>query len=165
MGEENIKLLIVDDEIHFLNAISERLRLKGFDVTSAENGEAAMDSAMKESFDVAVVDLHMPGMNGQELLKALKERHRFMQVLILTGQGTMTTAMECMRMGAATYIEKPYNFEQLVEAIREAYTSKMIKKFEHQAMELKNIEAAASGKDPVDALKALRMFDGGENKD
>ena len=163
MGDEKIiRLLIVDDEVPFLNAISERLRLKDFDVTSAENGEMAMEAALEKTFDVAVVDLHMPGMNGQELLTALKARHPFLQVLVLPGQGTVSTAMECMRMGATTYLEKPYDFAQLVEAIKEAYTSKLISKYEHQARELKAIDKAAAGSNPVEVLKALKQLDGAE---
>lgn len=135
--DKTIKLLIVDDEVPFLNAVSERLRLKDFDVVSADSGEKALEAARLKAFDVAVVDLHMPGMDGRELLDALKEQHPFLQVLILTGQGTVSTAMECMRQGAVTYLEKPFNFDQLVEAVKEAYTAKMISQYEHKARELK----------------------------
>lgn len=156
--DQTIRLLIVDDEEAFLNVITQRLRLKDFDVTAASDGETAMAAALEKTFDVAVVDLHMPGMNGQELLAALKDRHPFLQVLILTGQGTMGAAMECMRLGAASYLEKPYNFDQLVEAIRDAYTAKLISRYEHQARELKAAEHAAGG-DPAEALKALKKLD------
>ncbi len=135
--EKTIKVLIVDDEVSFLNAVSERLRLKGFEVFSADSGEKALEAAEQLSFDVAVVDLHMPGMTGQELLEALKVKHPFLQVLILTGQGTVRTAMECMRQGAVTYLEKPFNFDQLVDAVGEAFTAKLISQYEHQASELK----------------------------
>ena len=156
--DQTIRLLIVDDEEAFLNVITQRLRLKDFDVTAASDGEQAMAAALEKPFDVAVVDLHMPGMNGQELLAALKDRHPFLQVLILTGQGTMGAAMECMRMVAATYLEKPYDFDQLVEAIRDAYTAKLISRYEHQARELKAVENASGG-DPAGALKALKKLD------
>lgn len=156
--DQTIRLLIVDDEEAFLNVITQRLRLKEFDVTAASDGEQAMAAALEKPFDVAVVDLHMPGMNGQELLAALKDRHPFLQVLILTGQGTMGAAMECMRMGAATYLEKPYDFDQLVEAIRDAYTAKLISRYEHQARELKALDHGA-GRDPSGALKALKNLD------
>jgi DNA-binding NtrC family response regulator len=157
--EKKIRLLIVDDEEGFLNAITQRLRLKDFDVTAASSGAAAVDAARKKTFDVAVVDLHMPGMNGQELLMALKDQHRFLQVLILTGQGTVSAAIECMKMGAATYLEKPYDFDQLVDAIKDAYTARLISKYEHQARELKAVEDAASSADSAGALKALRNLD------
>lgn len=135
--EEKIRLLVVDDEVAFLHALSERLRMKKFDVTSAESGESALQAAEHKTFDVAVVDLHMPGMNGQELLLALKERQQLLQILIFTGQGTLSKAMECMTMGAVTYLEKSANIEQVVEAINEAYTSKLISKYEQRAKELR----------------------------
>jgi len=137
---EKIRLLVVDDEVHFLHALSERLRLKNFDVTSVDSGESALKAAEHKIFDVAVVDLHMPGMNGQELLLALKERQQFLQILIFTGQGTYSKAMECMAMGAVTYLEKISNIEQVVEAINEAYTSKLISTYEQRAKDLRTRE-------------------------
>lgn len=135
--KEKIRLLVVDDEVPFLHALSERLRLKDFDVTSADSGEAALQAAENKTFDVAVVDLHMPGMNGQELLLALKERQQFLQILIFTGQGTLSKAVECMTMGAVSYLEKTANIDQVVEAINEAYTSKLISTYEQRAQELR----------------------------
>jgi DNA-binding NtrC family response regulator len=134
---EKIRLLVVDDEVPFLHALSERLRLKNFDVTSADSGESALQAAGHKTFDVAVVDLHMPGMSGQELLLALKERQQFLQILIFTGQGTLSKAMECMTMGAVSYLEKTSNIDQVVEAINEAYTSKLISTYEQRAQELR----------------------------
>ena len=161
--EKTIRLLIVDDEDAFLKAISERLKLKGFDVTPASSGEMALAAARDNTFDVAVVDLHMPGITGQELLTALKQQHPFLQVLILTGQSTVTSAIECMKMGATTYLEKPYDFEQLVEAIKDAYTSKLIRKFEHQAQQLKAIDAlSTNGSSTLDVLQTLKRMDDGE---
>ncbi|MBW2427746.1 MAG: response regulator [Deltaproteobacteria bacterium] len=113
-GQNKIKLLLVDDEFDFLQAIAERLTLKNFDVIAASNGSEAIAAAEKNLFDVAVVDFKMPGMDGTQVLKILKERHKYLEIIILTGHATIDSAVECTKLGAFKYLEKPYNFEQLV---------------------------------------------------
>ena len=74
---KKIKLLVVDDEARFLKTLSDRLSLRDFDVTAASSGEQAMDEAGRQVFDVALVDLKMPGIGGDKLLEMLKEKHPF----------------------------------------------------------------------------------------
>ena len=105
--ENTIKILLVDDEVKFLKAVSDRLAIKGFDVTTADNGDDAVAAAGKGGFDVAVVDLQMPGMDGTQVLKALKENHKFIEIIMLTGHATVDSAVECTRLGAFKYLEKP----------------------------------------------------------
>ena len=75
---KKIKLLIVDDEIQFLDSIARRLEMRDFDVTTASDGMSALALARGGRFDLALVDLKMPGMKGEELLAALKAEHRFL---------------------------------------------------------------------------------------
>jgi DNA-binding response OmpR family regulator len=82
-AENKIKLLLVDDEVKFLEAIAKRLELKNFDVTTASNGKEAITSAEKGLFDVAVVDFQMPGMDGTQVLKTLKENHKYLEIIML----------------------------------------------------------------------------------
>ena len=125
--ENTIKILLVDDEEKFLQAVSERLSIKGFDVKTAVNGDDAIDAAKQGGYDVAVVDLRMPGTDGTQVLKILKQNHEFIEIIMLTGHATVDSAVECTRLGAFKYLEKPYAFEKLVEALKDAYQSRMQK--------------------------------------
>ena len=89
MGNEDkkINLLMVDDEQDFLDSLAERLETRDFTVTTATEGESAINAANKGGFDVAILDLNLPGMDGMEILKILKSKHKFLEVIILTGHG------------------------------------------------------------------------------
>ncbi|MGD8492496.1 MAG: response regulator, partial [Desulfobacterales bacterium] len=110
--QKKIKLLIVDDEEDFLNSISERLGMRDFDVATASDGKLAIKVAKKGKFDVAILDMKMPGMDGMELLQILKKKHKFLEVIILTGHGAIDSAVEATKLGAYSYLEKPYDFEK-----------------------------------------------------
>ena len=116
--ENKIKLLLVDDEEKFLESIAKRLELKNFEVTTATNGQEAIAAAEKGLFDVAVVDFQMPGMDGTQVLKKLKENHKYIEIIMLTGHATIDSAVEATKLGAFKYLEKPYAFENLVEVMR-----------------------------------------------
>ena len=117
--KNTIKILLVDDEVKFLDAISSRLLMKGFDVTTATNGDDAIEAANKGGFDVAMLDLQMPGTDGSEVLRILKQTHKFIEIIMLTGHATLESAVECTRLGAFNYLGKPYDFDKLVEALKE----------------------------------------------
>ena len=160
MGSQNkIKLLIVDDEIDFLKAIAERLSLKGFDVITASNGRQAIASAEKDLFDVAVVDFQMPGMDGTQVLKALKENHKHLEIIMLTGHATIDSAVESTKLGAFKYLEKPYSFDKLVEIIKEAYEARLKKKFEHNKKHMEEINKLSLRESPLGILRALARLD------
>jgi len=153
-SENKIKLLLVDDEIKFLKSIAERLALKNFDVITASNGEEAIASAEKDLFDVAVVDFQMPDMDGTQVLKALKDRHRYLEIIMLTGHASIDSAVESTKLGAFKYLEKPYLFENLVEVIKEAYEARLKKKFEHNQKRIKEIQKLSIGSSPLGLLRA-----------
>jgi DNA-binding NtrC family response regulator len=158
-NEYKIKLLMVDDEVKFLESISKRLVLKNFDVTTASNGEEAIASAEKGLFDVAVVDFQMPGMDGTQVLKALKDKHKYLEIIMLTGHATVDSAVECTKLGAFKYLEKPYAFEKLVEAITEAYQARLKKKFEHNQKRIEEIQKLSISSSPLGLLRALARLD------
>ena len=158
-NEYKIKLLMVDDEVKFLESISKRLVLKNFDVTTATNGEDAVASAEKGLFDVAVVDFQMPGMDGTQVLKALKDKHKYLEIIMLTGHATVDSAVECTKLGAFKYLEKPYAFEKLVDAITEAYEARLKKKFEHNQKRIKEIQKLSISSSPLGLLRALARLD------
>ena len=158
-SENKIKLLLVDDEINFLQAIAERLTLKGFDVIAASTGKEAIVSAEKNLFDVAVVDFQMPGMDGTQVLRVLKERHKYLEIIMLTGHATIDSAVESTKLGAFKYLEKPYNFEKLVEVIKEAYEARLKKKFEHDKKHMEEIKRLSFRESPLGLLRALAHLD------
>jgi len=158
-SQNKIKLLMVDDEIKFLESISKRLVLKNFDVTTASNGKEAIASAEKGLFDVAVVDFQMPGMDGTQVLKALKDKHKYLEIIMLTGHATVDSAVECTKLGAFKYLEKPYAFEKLVEAITEAYQARLKKKFEHNQKRIEEIQKLSISSSPLGMLRALARLD------
>ena len=158
-NENKIKLLMVDDEVKFLESISKRLVLKNFDVTTAVSGKEAIESAEKGFFDVAVVDFQMPGMDGTQVLRTLKEKHKYLEIIMLTGHATVDSAVEATKLGAFKYLEKPYDFENLVEAIQEAYEARLKKKFEHNQKRIKEIQKLSISSSPLGLLRALARLD------
>ena len=161
-NENQIKLLMVDDEVKFLESISKRLVLKNFDVTTAVNGKEAIESAEKGFFDVAVVDFQMPGMDGAQVLRTLKEKHKYLEIIMLTGHATVDSAVECTKLGAFKYLEKPYDFENLVEAIQEAYEARLKKKFEHNQKRMEEIQKLSISSSPLGLLRAMARLDDDE---
>jgi len=158
-SQNKIRLLMVDDEVKFLESISKRLVLKNFDVTTAATGKEAITSAEKGLFDVAVVDFQMPGMDGAQVLKALKDKHKYLEIIMLTGHATVDSAVECTKLGAFKYLEKPYAFEKLVETITEAYEARLKKKFEHNQKRIEEIQKLSISSSPLGLLRALAQLD------
>ena len=157
--ENKIKLLMVDDEVEFLQAVASRFELQNFDVTTASNGKEAIASAEKSFFDVAVVDFNMPEMAGAQVLKTLKDRHKYLEIIILTGHAKVDSAVECTKLGAFQYLEKPYAFEKLVETIKDAYKTRLQSKFSHNTKRNKEIQKLSIGSSPLGILKALARLD------
>ena len=118
-----IRLLIVDDEAQYLAAIAQRLTMRGFDVQTASDGQTAVDIARREKFDLALLDLKMPGMNGRQVLEILKQEHKHIEVVILTGHGSLDSAVECTKMGAFGYLPKPYELDHLIETLKDAFAA------------------------------------------
>jgi DNA-binding NtrC family response regulator len=160
--ERKIQLLIVDDEEKFLEAIAKRLRLKNFDVATATNGKDALKAAKKGKFDVAILDLKMPDMEGTEVLKVLKSKHKYLEAVMLTGHGTIGSAVECTKLGAFGYIEKPYDFDELVDVLQQAYKARLMKKFQHDKQKKEQLEMLAMGSSPMAILKSLVTVDDDE---
>ncbi len=158
-SENAIKILLVDDEVKFLKTIADRLRLKGFDVITATNGDDAIKAAHKGGFDVAVLDLQMPGTDGAQVLRILKQSHKFIEIIMLTGHATVDSAVECTKLGAFKYLEKPYDFDKLVEALKEAYQARLQRKFERSEQRMEAIQKLSMHQSPLGLLKALSKLD------
>lgn len=100
----------------------------------------------------------MPGMDGQELLKILKEKHKFLEVIMLTGYASVDSAVECTKLGAFGYLEKPYDLERLLGVLKDAYETRLKKKFPHDQARMKELDTLVTG-DPMAALRAMMALD------
>lgn len=130
------KILLVDDEKDFLEIMSERLAARGVEVVASTSAEDALEKLDDDLFDAVVLDLQMPGMDGIDALKAIKEKRPEMQVILLTGHGTVETGVEAIKLGAMDFIEKPADIETLNEKIKKAKQQKMliVEKMHHDRM-------------------------------
>lgn len=109
-------LLIVDDDEILRERLAKAFRARGFDVRTAGSAEEAMVLAREESPEMAVVDLRMPGQSGLELVRDLKALDEGTRVVVLTGYGSIATAVEAVRLGAANYLAKPADADDIVDA-------------------------------------------------
>ena len=118
------KILLVDDEVVFTDNMSKLLTTRGYGVTAVNSGDGAIQALEKEDFDVVVLDLKMPGMDGITTLKEIKKLGLFTETLILTGHGAIDTALEAMKLGAYDYLTKPCEIHELVDKIEGAWGKK-----------------------------------------
>lgn len=124
----NVKLLIVDDEEDFRDAAELYFRRLGYQVLAARDAHEALEIAKNQELDVAVVDIHMPGMSGIDLLTRLREEDHEVQVIMLTGGGTIENAVESMKRGARDFLTKPAKLNELDITIQKAYKSGRLEK-------------------------------------
>jgi len=117
---KNLHMLLVDDETEFLSLVTRRMARRGVEVTSAESGEQALELLENEEFDVVVLDVRMPGMDGIETLRRIKARHPGTEVVLLTGHADTSSAYTGMQLGAFDYMIKPVAFDELFAKIRDA---------------------------------------------
>jgi DNA-binding NtrC family response regulator len=118
-------VLLVDDEEQFLQVLSERLTNRGLHVISVTSGEEAVALVENKNFDAIVVDLAMPGIDGIETTKKIKEKRPDLEIIILTGHATVKAGIEAMKLGAEDFLEKPVDLNVLLERISEAKQKRM----------------------------------------
>lgn len=132
-------VMLVDDEEQFLDVLSERLEARGLKVNTATSGEEAIDEAEAKNFDAIIVDLAMPGIDGIETLRRIKEKRPDLEIIMLTGHGTVQSGVEAMKLGAEDFLEKPVDINVLLEKISEAKHKRMIVLEKKHEKELKEI--------------------------
>jgi DNA-binding NtrC family response regulator len=120
------KVLLIDDEKEFTEVLAERMEARGLKVTTADSGPDAIKRVTDENFDAIVLDLFMPGMDGIETLKQLLQKNPDLQIILLTGRATVEKGVEAIKLGAMDFIEKPAEFEKLMELINKAAAKKML---------------------------------------
>jgi DNA-binding NtrC family response regulator len=115
-----INILLVDDEKDFVEMLSLRLEDAGEKVMPVYNGKECLEKLNTSDFDVVILDIKMPGMDGISTLREIKKLKPIVEVILLTGHGAVDTAVEGMKLGAFDYINKPADFKELLEKLREA---------------------------------------------
>ena len=125
---EQIKVLVVDDEENFRLVISNELSREGITVETCSDGAEALAAIRSFRPEVILVDLQMPGMDGLSLLGELNRLDDCPEAIVITGHSTVNSAVEAMKLGAADYITKPFDLEELVVIIRKTYDKYMLKR-------------------------------------
>jgi len=119
-----IRVLLVDDEEDFVDALAQRLEVRDFDVTTALSGADALERTEDTEIDLVILDVQMPGVDGLEVLREIKQRKPLIEVIMLTGHATVQTAIDGMKLGAYDFLLKPTETEELVEKINLAFSRK-----------------------------------------
>jgi two-component system, OmpR family, response regulator CpxR len=120
-----IKVLLVDDEKEFVDALAERLELRDFEVTKAFDGDEAVEKIGSTDVDVVVLDVLMPGKDGVATLREIKKIKPIVEVIMLTGNATVQSAIEGLQSGAYDYLMKPTETKDLIAKIALAYKRKV----------------------------------------
>ncbi len=114
------KILVVDDEVLVTLGCRRILAKAGYEVATACTGQEGLNRALEGSFDLAVIDLRLPDLDGMELVRALKTHRPEVTIVIITGYGSVRSAVEAIRLGASDYVEKPFTPRQITEVIDRA---------------------------------------------
>ena len=136
------KILLVDDESEFLDTLSERMRARGMDVTTSASAREALQAVEGDSFDAVVLDLMMPGMDGLEALRILRQKDPKLQVILLTGHATVEKGVEAIKSGAMDLLEKPADIDTLTDKIRQASAQRMLLVSQESEEKIKEILAS-----------------------
>jgi DNA-binding NtrC family response regulator len=125
---EEIKadVLLVDDEEQFLKVLSQRMEGRGLKVDTATSGEDAIKRVQGKSFDAIVLDLAMPGISGIETLKRIRSENPDVQIIMLTGHGSLEKGVEAIKAGAVDFLEKPADMNKIMEKIAEAKNKRVL---------------------------------------
>ncbi len=115
-----LRILLVDDEQEFVETLSERLQMRDMDTHAVFDGKAALEQVQSHPPQVMIVDLKMPGMDGIQVLRQVRQTHPFVRVIVLTGHGSEQDRKNCMDLGASAYFYKPVDIDELTAAIQES---------------------------------------------
>ena len=159
MKKKKINLLLVDDEEQFLRSTTKRLEVRNFNVIAVDRGEKAIEAAREQPIDIALVDLKMPGMDGEQTLESLKKEHQWMEVVILTGHGSIDSAVECTRAGAYSYLQKPCELDRLLEVLADAYKKRVMNTQKIKEDRMNAILQTAQAGSPMAILDKIRELD------
>ncbi len=159
MANDQKHLLLVDDEDALRQVVAERLAEEGFDVTQAADGEAALKALDGFAFDVIISDLRLPGVDGRQVIDAALSRYPGIVAIVVTGYGTVKDAVDVIKRGAADFIAKPFQFDELMHVLSNALEQKRLKSenaYLHQQLDERFGLGSMAGKSaPMRALFQL----------
>jgi DNA-binding NtrC family response regulator len=142
-----IRVLLADDEPHLGAILEQFLTARGFVVTAVRDGRAALEAMRATPFDVALLDVVMPEMDGLEVLRRVREESTPPEILIITGNGTVETALAALRLGAYDVLSKPYRMAEIEAVIRRAWEKRVLVRDNHR-LRARLAAAAPSDADP-----------------
>jgi DNA-binding NtrC family response regulator len=154
--QPKIELLLADDDADFRGSAARRFRRRGFNVEEAASGDEALALLNKRSFDVALLDMMMPGLSGVEVLDRIAAESRDLEVILLTGQGTIDSAVKAMKLGACDYLTKPFPLAELEVLIEKAWERSRLKKENRQLKAV--LERSQSQPEIVGQSPAMRTL-------
>jgi DNA-binding NtrC family response regulator len=143
--EENARILVVDDDAVVCRNLKRILADEGYRVETRQSGRLALEAMDEGSWDVMVLDLRMPEMDGMEVLKAVKESHPATEVIMITGYSSIASAVEAMKLGAFDFIPKPFTSERLIIVVSKA--------IERATMRLENMELHRKLEEKIQELR------------
>lgn len=154
---EHISVLLVDDEADLVQLLALRLAKRGIEAVPATSGAEALAVCEHRSFDVAVIDLKMPQMDGVEVMQRLRASQPFLESIMFTGHGSTESALEAGRLEAFRYVMKPCDFDELVAIIRQAHAQRRRRLRERYQEEMQQVmEHSSTPHDILVASERLR---------
>lgn len=122
----DMNILLVDDEADFVETMTKRFRIRKIPVVSAGSGAEALRLVDEQDFDVVILDVRMPGMDGLEVLRQIRAKRPLTEVIMLTGHASLEAGMQGMSLGAYDYVLKPADFDDLLDKVRRAAERKAL---------------------------------------
>ena len=154
-----IRVLVVDDEEQLAQAFRKKLSREGLSVAVASNARDAISAVKKETFDVCILDIRLPDMDGVELLKVLKKSEPNIEFIMLTGHASVDTAIQSMKLGAYDYLSKPCKLSELSNVVHKAYEKKALKErnivLQEQLQRVEAHDSFIGNSEPMKEVKRL----------
>jgi len=136
MSKENqFKILVIDDEENIRKMLKKSLENSGYQVDLALAGEEGVEKVLKNGYDLIMLDLKLPGMEGEEVLKEIRNKDILTPVLIITGYGSIESAVTVMKLGAVDYLQKPFNPDEIKEQVDDIITRESLEKYQEDQPE------------------------------
>ena len=158
------RIFIVDDEAPVRDALTEVFQLEGFQVEAFPDGDSFLNALAGSSPDCVLLDVHMPGKSGVEVLSSLNQKQFSVPVFVISGQGDIPTAVNCVKLGAFDFIEKPFDMDTVVQRVNEALSASSTRQQESAAVS----ERSFPGREnltPRELEVLNQITDGASNKE
>ena len=136
---EKMKLMLVDDEERYLQTTAKLIEKKGYEVFTARSGEEALQKLKAQDVHVVILDMKMPGMDGNETLKAAKALYPLVEIILLTGHATVDSAIDGLKNGAFDYLMKPADIDQILEKALDAFEKRQRVEEKIRVAQIKNL--------------------------